>query len=470
MLQFMNALVHSLLTTAVAALIIAVAAADQSRIRVSDRHPQYWEYKGKTVLLLGGSVEDNLFQIPDLKAQLDALQKAGGNYVRNTMSSRDEGNVWAFGKTESGDKYDLATWNPEYWQRFDTFLKETHQRDIIVQIEVWATFDFYRDNWDVNPFNPNNNINYTAEASGLPTKVKTHPTRTENNFFWSVPEEKNQKVVLKWQRAFVDKLLSYSLSYGNVLYCMDNETSVTPEWGWFWSKYINKAARSKGVDVATTEMWDPWDLAHKMHNATFDHPEIFRFVDISQNNHQKGQAHWDNAQQQRKRIAGKVRPLNNVKIYGANGGKFGSTRDGIERFCRNVLGGMASARFHRPDAGIGLNAQSRAVIKSARMLTDKLDLVACRPANDLLSDRDKNEAYCFANPGTEAAIFFTNGGTVTLDVSKHDEDEKLDVRWLHVLGAEWRPKRTIALENSHPKLEVTAPGKGYWMVLIQAED
>ena len=107
-----------------------------------------------------------------------------------------------------------------------------------------------------------------------------------------------------------------------------------------------------------------------MHNNTFDHTDIYSFVDVSQNNHQKGQPHWDNAQKQRARIAEKVRPLNNVKIYGADGGRFGNDRDAIERFCRNVFGGMASARFHRPDSGLGLNRKAQAVIKSMRMLTD----------------------------------------------------------------------------------------------------
>ncbi|MCB1097139.1 MAG: hypothetical protein KDN22_16315 [Verrucomicrobiae bacterium] len=456
-------------TVALASLLPPATTAGE-RIHKSERYPQYWEHGGKPVLLLGGSDDDNLFQRPDLIAQLDLLKKAGGNYVRNTMSCRDDGNVWPFAATADGGKFDLAQWNPEYWSRFARFLEETEKRGIIVQIEVWATFDFYRDVWARNPFNPDNNINYTAEETGLPTKVDSHPTQRGNNFFWSVPKERNQENVLTWQQAFVDKLLSISLPHGNVLYCMDNETSVTPEWGWFWSRHIQAAAQKQGLHVETTEMWDPWDLAHPMHNATFDHEEIYCFVDVSQNNHQKGQAHWDNAQKQRTRIAEAVRPLNNVKIYGADRGRFGSDRDGIERFCRNVFGGMASARFHRPDSGLGLNGKAQAVIKSMRMVTDAMDLVACAPRNDLLGMREENEAYCFANAGTEAAVFFPDGGSVSLDVSKFDEDETVEVRWMQALDSEWKPMRSIPLKPVHPQLELTAPGKGYWVVLVQGKD
>ena len=277
----------------------------EKRIDICKTNPAYWQYGGKAILLLGGSVQDNLFQIPDLKDHLDLLKSVGGNYVRNTRSSRDEGDVWAFGKTDG--KYDLDRWNGEYWRRFEEFLKLSCERDIIVQIEVWATFDFYRNFWQINPFNPKNNINYTTSQTGLPEDVNSHPVRTGNNFFWTVPATRNQETVLEYQQKFVDKMLSYSLKFGNVLYCMDNETSVTPEWGKYWSGYIKAAAKKAGAVVHTTEMWDDWSLAGAQHNATFDHPETYSFVDISQNNHQKKDAHWLNAQKQRQRIANNVR-------------------------------------------------------------------------------------------------------------------------------------------------------------------
>ena len=109
----------------------SAARADENRIRPYARNPHYWQYQGEPVLLLGGSVDDNLFQIPNLEEHLDQIRAAGGNYVRNTMSCRDEGNVWPFAKR--GDQYDLDRWNDEYWNRFERFLKATARREIIVQ-------------------------------------------------------------------------------------------------------------------------------------------------------------------------------------------------------------------------------------------------------------------------------------------------------------------------------------------------
>jgi hypothetical protein len=260
----------------------------------------------------------------------------------------------------------------------------------------------------------------------------------------------------------VDKMLSYSLQFGNVLYCMDNETSVTPQWGKYWSQYIKAKARQAGKSVHTTEMWDRWDLADAMHNATFDHPETYSFVDISQNNHQKGQQHWDNAQRQRTRIADNVRPLNNVKIYGADTGRFGNDRDGMERFWRNIFGGLASARFHRPTSGLGLNEKAQANIRSMRMITDKMDVFTCAPHNDLLSNRESNEAYCLANPGAVYALYFPNGGEVTLDISI--VNTPVTVQWLDIMKSKWLDAKRVEGKN---KITLRCPSQECWAVLIK---
>lgn len=426
----------------------------------------YWEYRGEPVLLLGGSIEDNLFQIPDLREHLDLLKSAGGNYVRCTMSSRDEGNVWAFQQDPSTGLYDLNQPNPAYWRRFETFLEETARRHIIVQIEVWATFDFYDGNemnrpyWQSNPFNPKNNINYTAETSGLEDEMPCHPTGTCNPFFRTPPEADDNPTVRKFQKLFVDWLLERSLKYGHVLYCMDNETSVDARWGAYWAHYIRSRAGKREVQL--TEMWDPWDLAHPMHRATFDHPELYSFVDVSQNNHQKSETHWSNGQLQRQRIqnSGTIRPINNVKVYGADSGRFGSDRDGIERFWRNIFGGFASTRFHRPDSGIGLNSKAQTHIRSLRMLTDRFGVFDAFPDNELLSEREENEAFCIARPGEKYAVFFPDGGDVQLRLNG---EERVKVEWLDASSSRWHRSEEISTGQILP---LKAPSSGYWAVLV----
>ena len=133
-------------------------------------------------MLLGGTVEDNVYQIKDLEAHLDLLASVGGNYVRCTMSCRDEGDVWWFQKDEKTGLYDLNTPGEEHWARFENFMKLTAERGIVAQFEMWDRFDFARENWEVNPYNPKNNVNYSGDESGLAEVYELHPGRKQNPF------------------------------------------------------------------------------------------------------------------------------------------------------------------------------------------------------------------------------------------------------------------------------------------------
>jgi hypothetical protein len=446
------------------------------RIRPYSANPFYWELGGEPVLLLGGSREDNLFQIPDLEAHLDLLASVGGNYVRCTMSSRDEGDVWPFERDPGTGLYDLNQPGAAYWERFARFLALTAGRGIVLQIELWDRFDFARAPWQDNPYNPKNTMTYTAEDSGLVPEIATHPGQRESAFFRSVPALENNLCLLPFQRAQVDQLLSYALPYGHVLYCMDNETNESPEWGRYWAGYLKARARDAGVEIAVTEMWDDHDLLGAEHAHTLDHPEIYDFVDISQNNHQVGYEHWAKPQEIRNRIiaSGHLRPMNSVKIYGANTGSYGTTRDAQERFWRNVFGGLAAVRFHRPTSGIGLDEIAQAHIRSMRLLTAELDIFTSTPHTGLLGNRSRNEAYCTAAPGHTYAVFFPDGGDVWLDVTAA-EGRALSLRWLDIRASRWNgsparvePSPGPAGAGSSVHL-VTPTGEGYWAALVTVD-
>jgi len=438
------------------------AAANDSRIRPCKANPWYWQYEGKPVMLLGGSKDDNLFQIPDLKEHLDEMAKAGANYIRNTMSDRpDKGfEVYPFKRLENG-KYDLEQWNDEYWKRFANMLTWTRERGIIVQIEVWDRFDYSKENWEKHPYNPANNVNYSYEASGFAPQYPDHPGQNKQPFFFTTPRQRNNAVVLKYQQRFVAEMLRYSLPQPHVLYCIDNETSAEEEWAVYWTEFIKERARAVGVDVFVTEMWDDWNLRAPQHRRTFDHPERFDFVDISQNNHQKGQQHWDNFQWARSYLSQHPRPINTVKTYGADGGRYGTSRDGLERWWRHLIGGAAAVRFHRPDSGLGFSEPAAASIRSARKVLSRVNLWEMTPAMELLSEREDNEAYVTAKSGEAYLVYFPNGGAVQLDLSK--VSGRYDLDWIDISTSQSRKGDTIA---GGTMADIKAPGTGHWVAVI----
>jgi len=438
------------------------------RVKPYVNNPRYWQYKGKPILLLGGTKDDNLFQIPDLKEHLNLLVKVGGNYIRNTMSSRkDKGfEVQPFKKLPSG-KYDLNQWNEEYWNRFGNMLKLTRDRDIIVQIEVWAFHDFFRSRWEQNPWNPKNNINYTISNTMLETTY-ADPMKQMHAFFFTVPNLNRDFLVLKYQQKFVNKILSYTIHHQHVLYCVTNEIHplYSPEWGWYWSPYIKWTGDFIGNKMEFTEMfWTP-DLKAGQHRACLDRPEFYSFFEASQNSSNKtGQDNWDDLQFVYNYLAKSPRPINHVKIYGTEIKPYGKAldRDALARFWRNIIGGSASSRFHRPPAGIGLNDPAQAHIKSMRLLQNELDIFNCTPdsKSELLSDRDVNEAYLTCIAGQQYAVYFPDGGSVGVDLS--GADGSFTMRWLDIEHSKWQAPQTI---KGGETITLKTPGSGHWLALL----
>jgi hypothetical protein len=414
---------------------------NEDRIQPWSEDPRYWQYKGEPVLLLGGSKTDHLFLAEGLLEHLDEIKETGANYLRNTMSQREGKELKSHLLLPNG-KFDMDSWNPEYWKRFADMLKWTSERDIIVQIEVWDRFDYWhiRDLWKTSPWNPGSNINYTYEMTGLDVEYPFNPNDDKHPLFHTIPGmplyTPKLDIIRKYQEAFVEKLLSYSLNYGNVLYCMNNETSTPAVWGKYWIDFIKLKAAQKGVTVYTTDMFND---TYKGKDATdthviFDDPVHYMFADISQvNSRYFGEDHWDVLTWLIRKInKGKPRPINHTKIYG---GSYhppgtGGFEDGIERFWRNILAGSASSRFHRYPTGNGLNERAKACIKAARLVENDIKLWEVEPHMELLQEREPNEAYLVAKPGEKYALYFTQGGSVGLDLSKYNSSYIL--KWVSI--------------------------------------
>jgi hypothetical protein len=454
---------------------------ESSPVSVSVENPFYWQYKGKPTMLLGGTWQDNLFNHPvGLEEHLDKLLSVGGNYVRNTMSHRNVGNVFAYASDEQG-LFDLSSFNDEYWERFRNFLDLCYQRDIIVQIEIWDPWDHYEDHqsyggWSYHPFNPINNINYTAGESGLPEAVNYPPRGepTEHPFFRTVPALNHNTPVLKYQQAYVDTLLSIALQYPNVLYCINNESGELIEWSDYWAGYVHETAKKAGVKAHVTEMRRNEDVRASDHHWVFDFPERYTFIDISQNNAWSGlgQRHYDNIMYVRNYISDIPRPINNIKNYGAV--RHGEDET-VARFCRMVFAGCASVRFHRPHPiedpnqkeassgyGLGLSPLAQKVIQSMRWVMDEIEFASTEPRNDLLAEREENEAYLLAESGKLYAVYFPKGGEVKLDLTSIPGN--WEIRWRNVLDGSIQLGEPV---GGGTIVSLKTPDLGHWVAVLK---
>lgn len=425
----------------------------------------YWQYKGKPVLLLGGSDEDNLFQWTgsQLTEHLDLLCSVGGNYVRNVMSDRDKGNVFPFMRV-NGNQYDLMQWNEEYWNRFDNFLRETIERQIFVQIELWDAFDWHGANWECSPWNPKNNVNYTYQESGLPQTILPSPHHAVHTFVLTIPGLSNCEsgaVVLPFQRRFAKRVMEVSLRYDHVLYCIHNETSASQSWSDYWAQFIHDEAKVQGMTAYVSDMRESDRLTARLDPQQYQikRHELYTYLDVCKSNRSPlGQDHWDEVQQIRTRLKeNHPRPMNVVKLMQ----RHFPMQASVDRWWRNLFGGIAAIRFHRPGNGLGLTQPAQVLIKGARVFTDQMNIFACEPHNDLLYDRNPDEAYCMAELGKQYAVYLPTGGSVNLDLS--NIKGKLVLRWLSIKKGSWTKEEEVMAK---PMVTLTTPSDEGWAVLI----
>ncbi len=468
---------------------------------------RYWEYDGQRVLLLGAwnhghnpfidhdTDNDRDKQGVSTPAQItqavDDLAAAGGNCLRCVLNPGMAAGIQGFDFcAKSGDRYDLNTMTGPFWTRLETFIAQAQDRDIIVQIELWDRFDLVDGSWGSwpgSPWNPKNNVNYTAESSGLATSYGsfgTHP------FLHGVPghpeyekapeaRKKQYDLVRSYQDKFVDKLLSITLRYRNVLYCMDNETHIDPAWGRYWMQFIKRKAKARDKRVLTTDMFDDVYRAETSHGLAYQlaHRDAYDYVDVSQaNSRHADQAHWD-AVTWIADAAKKADPpylLHMTKLYGNDlaleGKPWSSWRPGdsdnaIEEWWRDLLAGVAGVRFHRPTAGSGLCTETKNCIRATRKVETRVKFWNVEPRLDLLTEREPDEAYLAADSGNAYILYFTKngGGAVELKLNEY-AGQTFELRWVNVGTGDWGP--AAKLSGGHAVKIERPDDSAHWVATI----
>lgn len=424
-------------------------------MEIHENNRFYWSYRDSPILPIGATDTDHLFQWEDdrLEEHLDELVEVGGNYVRNTMSDRDEECLKPF-KQVNG-MYDLNKWNQEYWRRLENFLEQTKERDIIVQIELWDGHDMKGELWQKSPYNPEMNVNYDASEIQVDQDLSlgdpfwhTHP------FYLAPPTLNNYPQLLKYQKKFIRKIIEVSSEYDHVLYTICNECSMPQQFSNYWAKFIKEEADSKGEKIFVSDM--------RINGTTLpilEYSDLYDFSDISQIGTFAGQHHYELILGNRKRLKDNPSPMNVVKQYGSDEDKVPMTvseDEAVKRFWRCIMGGCASFRFHRPkNFGIGLNERAKNMIKSLRKLQDEFNFFHSSPKEEVFKESKVDEAYALTTQ-EKILIYFTNGGEITLD----SEESKSTLKWLDIESSKWTESEKLTDGR------VKCPEKGQWAAIL----
>src|SRR5215467_8649148 len=199
-------------------------------IRLHPENPHYFLFRGKPTVLVTsgehyGAVLNGEFDYKKYLATLASdgvnfTRIFGGSYVevpatsfgikRNTLAPQPGKFVapWmrsdTAGYTGGGSKFDLARFNPEYFARYRDFLAQAAKAGIVVEISLFSST--YGDvQWTVSPFNAMNNVNSTDVSD------------------WKKLTTLDNGNVLKFQEAYVRKLVREAQGFDNVIFEIQNE-------------------------------------------------------------------------------------------------------------------------------------------------------------------------------------------------------------------------------------------------------
>jgi hypothetical protein len=205
---------------------VGVVKADEA-VKIDPENPKYLLFRGKPLVLISasehyGSVINRSFDyekyLADAAEHKMTMTRTFLLY-REQQSSRNPSSpckpespdyISPFPRTGPGialdgePKYDLDSWNPEYFDRLHRFLDEASKKGIVVELTVFSN-SYSPDTWALNPFRAENNLQHVGQIA------------------WQEYITLTDKELVRRQIAFARKIIQETSGYDNVYYEICNE-------------------------------------------------------------------------------------------------------------------------------------------------------------------------------------------------------------------------------------------------------
>jgi hypothetical protein len=124
----------------------------------------------------------------------------------------------------------------------------------------------------------------------------------------------------------------------------------------------------------------------------------------------------------------------------------GSGKEAEDPFYKNVFGGAASVRFHRPEGfwGMGLTERAQVNIKAMTMFLEEFDVFSAGPYEGI-KYVGESEGYAMANLGKEYAVYFPTG-RYSLELDPWVFVGKVSIKYLDIDSGEWSEEEELELD------------------------
>ena len=212
---------------------LGVVMVKSTPISLHPDNPHYLLWRGQpTVLVTSGEHYGAVMNAPfDYVAYLDELQSVGLNKTRifsgvyceasgdygikdnKNILAPDRGNLLCPyarsdtpGYANGGNKFDLTRWDEAYFRRLKDFVGQAGQRGIVVEFTFFCPY-YFDSQWNLSPFNVQNNVNVNDIGAVPPSEIYTL----------------NHPKLLAVQQALVRKIVAELKDADNVYYEICNE-------------------------------------------------------------------------------------------------------------------------------------------------------------------------------------------------------------------------------------------------------
>lgn len=413
-------------------VLVLSAAGDPAKgpLRALDKNPRYFtDGSGKAVYLTGSHVWYNLVDMGpedppkpfDYNAYLDWMKNLNHNFMRgwvwelvwwNTEANSQHTPItlhhaaphpWARsgpGNALDGKpKFDLARWNPAYFDRLRSRVAAARDRGIYVSImlfEGWGV-QFAPDAWKGHPFNQDNNVNgINGDLNGDGRGLEIHTLASP--------------AVTAIQEACVKHVIDTVNDLENVLYEISNENHPpSTEWQYHMIRLIHEYEKTQSQQhpVGMTFQYQGGS-----NQTLFDSP-----ADWISPNPDGGYRENPPAHDGRKVI------LNDTDhLWGIGGNQawvWKSFTRGLNPLFMDPYDGVTLGNPFDPEWD-----PIRRSLGYTRRYAERMNLADMTPRNGLASS-----GYCLADPGREYLVYLPEGGEVTVDLTQ--AEGSFTVEWFN---------------------------------------
>ena len=199
-------------------------------IKLHPANPHYFLFNGKpTILITSAEIYGAVLNMDfDYVKYLDALADGGANYTRiytgayfessdkwfkdQSLGPADNRHCLPWGRSnipgysKGGNKFDLDTWNPEYFKRLKDFISYAGSKGIVVEVCYYNAQKPWT--WDYQPLNVNCNTNNVGNC--------------KHNDFQTLKDEK----LVAYQKAYVKKITGSINEFDNVILEIIDEPTI----------------------------------------------------------------------------------------------------------------------------------------------------------------------------------------------------------------------------------------------------